>query len=212
MEIIVQNYTKVLKGSTVLNDISLRFVSGKVYGLKGHNGCGKTMLMRAICGLILPTKGYVSIDGKIIGKDISFPPSVGLLLEYPAFINNYTGFRNLKNIADIKKEISDLDIKNAISEVGLNPDDKRSFKKYSLGMKQKLGIACAIMESPDIIILDEPVNALDDAGKEIVRNILEKHKQRGALIIIACHDSEEMDYLADEIYMMSDGRVIDGQK
>ena len=167
MRVEIENYTKTIKGATVLSDISLNMESGKVYGLRGHNGCGKTMLMRAISGLILPTSGCVKIDGQAIGKDISFPPSIGLLIEYPAFINSYTGFKNLKMIADIQKKIGDDKIRDAIKKVGLDPDDKRTFKKYSLGMKQKLGIACAIMEEPDLIILDEPVNALDEAGKEL---------------------------------------------
>lgn len=212
MRVEIENYTKTIKGATVLSDISLNMESGKVYGLRGHNGCGKTMLMRAISGLILPTSGCVKIDGQAIGRIYHFPPSIGLLIEYPAFINSYTGFKNLKMIADIQKKIGDDKIRDAIKKVGLDPDDKRTFKKYSLGMKQKLGIACAIMEEPDLIILDEPVNALDEAGKEVVRTILQENKERGALIILACHDADELNYLSDEIYIMSEGKLIGRQE
>ncbi len=212
MKVEIESYTKIIKGATVLDNVSLTMESGKVYGLRGHNGCGKTMLMRAISGLILPTSGCVKIDGKIIGKDISFPDSIGLLIEYPAFINSYTGFKNLKMISDIQKKIGSEQIREAIQKVGLNPDDKRTFKKYSLGMKQKLGIACAIMENPELIILDEPVNALDEDGKKVVRTILQEHKQRGALIILACHDADELNYLSDEIYIMANGKIIEKQQ
>ncbi len=212
MKVEIESYTKIIKGATVLDNVSLTMESGKVYGLRGHNGCGKTMLMRAISGLILPTSGCVKIDGKIIGKDISFPDSIGLLIEYPAFINSYTGFKNLKMISDIQKKIGSEQIREAIQKVGLDPNDKRTFKKYSLGMKQKLGIACAIMENPELIILDEPVNALDEDGKKVVRTILQEHKQRGALIILACHDADELNYLSDEIYIMANGKIIEKQQ
>lgn len=207
MEIEVKNLTKDIKGVRVLDNINLSMKSGKVYGLRGHNGCGKTMLMRAISGLILPTSGCVVIDGKELGKDMSFPESIGMMIEYPAFVNGYTGFENLKMVASIKKKISDERIREVLSEVGLKPDDKRTFKKYSLGMKQRLGIACAIMESPKLVILDEPVNALDEDGVKTVRDILHKEKERGALVILACHDKDEMDCLADEIYVMAEGKL-----
>ena len=133
-----------------------------------------------------------------------FPPSIGILIENPSFISNYTGFENLKTLASIRERIDDNKIRQTLTEVGLEPDDKRTFKKYSLGMKQRLGIAAAIMEDPDIIIiLDEPINALDDSGTEQVRQILMKHKQRGALIIIACHDADELEFLSDEIIEIS---------
>ena len=167
MHITISEYTKRIKSVNVLSNINLELESGKVYGFKGVNGSGKTMLMRAVCGLILPTYGKVVIDGKELGKDISFPPSVGLLLENPAFVNGYTGFKNLSMIAALKGKIGDIDIKNALKKVGLDPEDGRTFKKYSLGMKQKLGIACAIMENPELIILDEPTNALDEKGVDM---------------------------------------------
>ena len=188
----VEHYCKTIKKVTILDDVTITFESGKVYGLKGKNGSGKTMLMRAISGLILPTSGAVYINDQQLGKEISFPPSIGMLLENPAFVNNYTGFKNLKVLASIQNRIDDDKIREAIEKVVLDPDDKRTFKKYSLGMKQRLGIAAAIMEEPDIVILDEPINALDEAGAMLIRDILSELKQKGSLIIIACHDTEEL--------------------
>lgn len=208
MYIELNNVSKKIKGVTVLDKISCRFESGKIYGLKGKNGSGKTMLMRAISGLIKIRDGEIKIDGKILGKDISFPESIGVLIENPAFIDSYTGMKNLKVLADIQKRIGESEIRDVLNEVGLDYDDKRTFRKYSLGMKQRLGIAAAIMENPDIIILDEPINALDESGAKLVRKILDKHKKRGAIIIIACHDSEELEILADEIYTISEGRML----
>lgn len=208
MYIEIKNVNKTIKKALILRDINLLFEGGKVYGLKGRNGSGKTMLMRAICGLITPESGTIDINGKILGKDISFPESIGVLIENPSFISNYTGFKNLKVLASIKGIITDDRIREALEEIGLNPDDKRTFKKYSLGMKQKLGIAAAIMEEPDIVILDEPINALDEASVVNVREILARQKQRGAVIIIACHDKSELEALSDEIIEISEGRIV----
>ena len=165
------------------------------------------MLMRAISGLILPTSGKVYINDKELGRQISFPPSIGILIENPSFISNYTGFKNLKILASIQNRISDDEIRDAIRKVGLDPDDKRTFKKYSLGMKQRLGIAAAIMERPDIVILDEPINALDEAGAGLIKGLLDELKANGSLIIIACHDTVELNYLSDEIYEIYDGEI-----
>ena len=205
MYIKITDVNKTIKKAPILRDINLEFTGGKVYGLRGKNGSGKTMLMRAICGLITPDSGIIDIDGKILGKDISFPESIGVLIENPSFIGNYTGLKNLKVLASIQNRAGDEEV---IHKVGLDPDDKRTYRKYSLGMKQKLGIAAAVMENPDIIILDEPINALDDVSVEKVHDILEEQKKRGAVIIIACHDKEELDQLSDEIIEISDGRII----
>lgn len=208
MYIKITDVNKTIKKAPILRDINLEFTGGKVYGLRGKNGSGKTMLMRAICGLITPDSGIIDINGNILGKDISFPESIGVLIENPAFIGNYTGFKNLKVLASIQNRIGDEQIRKALEDIGLDPDDKRTYRKYSLGMKQKLGIAAAVMENPDIIILDEPINALDDVSVEKVHDILEEQKKRGAVIIIACHDKEELDQLSDEIIEISDGRII----
>lgn len=203
----LEDYCKSFKSAEVLKNINLTIESGKVIGLKGKNGSGKTMLMRAISGLILPTSGKVYINDKELGRQISFPPSIGILIENPSFISNYTGFKNLKILASIQNRISDDEIRDAIRKVGLDPDDKRTFKKYSLGMKQRLGIAAAIMERPDIVILDEPINALDEAGAGLIKGLLDELKANGSLIIIACHDTEELNYLSDEIYEIYDGEI-----
>lgn len=203
----LEDYCKSFKSAEVLKNINLTLESGKVIGLKGKNGSGKTMLMRAISGLILPTSGKVYINDKELGRQISFPPSIGILIENPSFISNYTGFKNLKILASIQNRISDDEIRDAIRKVGLDPDDKRTFKKYSLGMKQRLGIAAAIMERLDIVILDEPINALDEAGAGLIKGLLDELKANGSLIIIACHDTEELNYLSDEIYEIYDGEI-----
>lgn len=203
----LEDYCKSFKSAEVLKNINLTLESGKVIGLKGKNGSGKTMLMRAISGLILSTSGKVYINDKELGRQISFPPSIGILIENPSFISNYTGFKNLKILASIQNRISDDEIRDAIRKVGLDPDDKRTFKKYSLGMKQRLGIAAAIMERPDIVILDEPINALDEAGAGLIKGLLDELKANGSLIIIACHDTEELNYLSDEIYEIYDGEI-----
>lgn len=203
----LEDYCKSFKSAEVLKNINLTLESGKVIGLKGKNGSGKTMLMRAISGLILPTSGKVYINDKELGRHILFPPSIGILIENPSFISNYTGFKNLKILASIQNRISDDEIRDAIRKVGLDPDDKRTFKKYSLGMKQRLGIAAAIMERPDIVILDEPINALDEAGAGLIKGLLDELKANGSLIIIACHDTEELNYLSDEIYEIYDGEI-----
>lgn len=207
MKIEVKDYTKVIKGATILDNVNVTFEAGKCYGLKGKNGSGKTMLMRAVCGLIHPTKGHVIIDGEVLGKDISFPRSVGVLIENPAFISNYTGLKNLELLASIKNTVGVDEIRETIEAVGLNPDDKRKYRKYSLGMKQKLGIAAAFMEKPDIIILDEPINAIDENGVIKVKKLIAQAKERGAVIITACHDAQELEELSDEIISISEGRI-----
>lgn len=209
MFIEITDLSKKIKGATILDHMNLYLEQGKVYGLRGKNGSGKTMLMRAICGLILPSEGTININGEFLGKDISFPRSIGALIENPSFISNYTGFKNLQIIASIQNKISDEQIEKAIETIGLDPHDKRKYRKYSLGMKQRLGIACAFMENPDIVILDEPINALDEKGVTLVRDILHQLRENGTLVIVACHDKEELEYLADEIYTIEDGKIID---
>lgn len=210
MKIEIKNYTKIIKGSTVLDNINVVFESGKIYGLKGKNGSGKTMLMRAISGLIRPSSGEVMIENEVLGRDISFPRSIGVLIENPAFLANETGFSNLRMLADLGEGMSNEDIEAVLSELGLDSKDKKSYKKYSLGMKQKLGIAAAVMEHPDIIILDEPINALDQDSVEVVKKIIIRERDRGAVIILACHDTEELEYLSDEIVCIQDGKIISG--
>ncbi|SEW43023.1 ABC transporter ATP-binding protein [[Clostridium] fimetarium] len=207
MYIEIINLTKKIRGNYILQNINLRFESGKIYGLKGKNGSGKTMLMRAICGLI-KAEGTIDINGRVLGKDISFPESVGVLIENPTFISNYTGVKNLQVLASIQKKIDKNKIYVTLQNVGLDPNDRRTYRKYSLGMKQRLGIAAAVMEEPELILLDEPINALDETGVELVRQILKQQKERGAIILVACHDAEELESLSDEIIVISEGKIV----
>lgn len=208
MEITIKDYNKKLRGNLILSDISATFSSGKIWGIVGTNGSGKTMLLRAIAGLILPDSGSITIDGKVLGDTLSFPENMGLLLEYPSFISSYSGFKNLKMIADINKKIDTERIRECMSRLGLNPDEKKAFRKYSLGMKQKLGIACAIMENPDLLILDEPFNALDEKSINIVKDIIREFKADNKLVIMTCHDSDNINSMADYIYEMYEGAII----
>jgi ABC-2 type transport system ATP-binding protein len=206
-KIVLENVTKVIRGNTVTDNVSVVFESGEIIGLKGVNGSGKTMLMRLIAGLILPTGGRILIDGEELGKDITFPRSIGILIENPAFLDSYSGFKNLQMLASIKGVVGDDDVRTAIERVRLDPDDKKKYRKYSLGMKQRLGIAAAVMERPDIVILDEPTNALDSDGVEVVKEILREEKKRGALVIISCHDFETLKSLSDRMYLIEAGRL-----
>lgn len=206
-EIVVNEVSKSIYGVPIINSVSMTLVSGNVYGFQGINGSGKTMLMRLICGLIYPTKGEIVIDGKRLGKEITFPQSVGLLLENPAFLDSYTGFENLEMLASIKNIITQEEIHEAITSMGLDPLDKRKYKKFSLGMKQRLGIAAAIMEKPDILILDEPTNSLDSSGVSLVKTIIAKERERGAIIILACHDLPVLQDVSDEIFLLEQGKI-----
>ena len=208
MNIKISHVSKIIKNNPVIKDISMELQSGAVYGFKGINGSGKTMLMRLISGLIRPSPGEISMNGKILGKDISFPNSIGVFLENPAFLDAYSGFNNLKLLASIKSVASDDDIRNTLLRVGLDPDSNKKYKKYSLGMKQRLGIAAAIMEKPEIVILDEPTNSLDEDGVDLVKHIVRNEKERGALVIVSCHDEEILKGMSDEVFLLEQGRLI----
>ncbi len=204
----LRNVTKTIKGVTVIDNINLTMQGGRVYGFQGKNGSGKTMLMRLICGLIKPTIGQVIINGEILGKDISFPRSVGVLIENPSFLSEYTAIKNLRLLNDLKEHLSDNELKRVLNDVGLDPEDKRKYRSFSLGMKQKLGIAAAVMGEPELVILDEPINAVDDAGVENIRRILDNLKKNGSLVIVACHDREELELISDEIIKIDAGRIV----
>ena len=203
----LKEVVKDIKGKRIIDHVTLHLESGKITGLKGVNGSGKTMLMRLISGLITPTSGSITINGKQLGKDVTFPESVGILIENPAFLDTYSGFDNLKMLASIQNRIGEEEIRAILAKVGLDPQDKKKYRKYSLGMKQRLGIAAAVMENPDIIILDEPTNALDSDGVEMLKGILHEHRERGALLLISCHDLATLKELSDEMYLMESGAL-----
>lgn len=206
--IILTDVTKQIKNTTILDNINLKFEGGKIYGICGRNGSGKTMLLRAISGLIKLSKGKVIINGEILYQDIDYPPSIGVLIENPEFWKNYTGYQVLKTLASIKNVVTEEEIIRALLRVGLEPKDNRTMKKYSLGMKQRLGIAQAIMENPDIILLDEPTNTLDASGVELVNLLVAEEAQRGAIIIIASHDADELSK-CHEIIRIENGKVVE---
>ena len=203
----LKEVVKDIKGKRIIDHVTLHLESGKITGLKGVNGSGKTMLMRLISGLITPTSGSITINGKQLGKDITFPESVGILIENPAFLDTYSGFDNLKMLASIQNRIGEEEIRSILAKVGLDPQDKKKYRKYSLGMKQRLGIAAAVMQNPEIIILDEPTNALDSDGVEMLKEILHEHRERGALLLISCHDLATLKELSDEMYLMESGAL-----
>lgn len=205
-EIIIENLSKTIKNNKILDNVNLTFENGHVYGLVGRNGSGKTMLLRAICGLIFPDSGKVIIDGKQLHKDISFPESCGIIIENTDLLPNFSAFDNLKMLSEIKNTANDNIIKSAIKSVGLDPDSKKKVKTFSLGMKQRLSIAQALFEDPDILLLDEPTNALDEDGVNDVRRILLEQKKKNKLIIIASHNKEDISLLSDTVISVSNGR------
>ena len=205
--ITVKNAAKHFKEAVVLNNISVSFEKGKVHGLIGRNGSGKTMLMKCICGIVPLTSGEITVSGKVIGKDIDIPKNVGVIIETPGFLPGYSGYSNLKFLAAINGKIGKEEIRNAIKSVGLNPDDKKKVGKYSLGMRQRLGLAQAIMENPDLLILDEPMNGLDKDGVKDMRQYLLDLKARGKTILIASHSAEDIDVLCDTVCEMDKGKM-----
>ena len=207
MKVEVKDYLKVIKGKTILDHVNYSFTGGKIYGLYGRNGSGKTMLMRAIAGLIYPTQGQILIDEKQLHKDISFPENTGIIIENMELMPQYDAYTNLKLLAKIKKQATDADIKEALEKVGLGNAGKKKVKAYSLGMKQKLSIAQAIFEKPQLLLLDEPTNALDEKSVEDVRSLLLELKEQGVTIIIASHNKEDIRYLADVVLEVDNGKI-----
>ncbi len=203
----IKDISKKIGEDYVLREINLSMDKGRIYGLQGKNGCGKSMLMRVICGLVLPTEGKVIIDGEELGKDISFPRSIGVLIEKPGFLDSYSGYQNLKMLASIQGRVEEEGILKTIQRVGLEDVMHKKYRKYSLGMKQKLGIAAAILERPDIVILDEPANALDEKSEEKLWKIVREEKERGALVIVSCHTSEILETVTDQIFRMDGGKM-----
>lgn len=209
MSVIVRDVSKRMGKNDVLRNVSIEVDPGTVVGLQGINGSGKTMLMRAVCGLIRPTEGEIIIDGQRLGADISFPPSLGMLIEAPSFLGYLSGYDNLELIAQIKGVATPEDIRSALRLVGLDADEKKKFRAYSLGMKQRLGIAAAIMEKPKLLVLDEPTNALDEAGVEMLKRVVAMAASTGREVLLSSHDGEVLEELADRVYCMRDGAVVE---
>ncbi len=201
----INNLSLKIGKNIILTNINVSFENGKIHGLIGRNGSGKTMLMKCICGFIKPTDGTVFVADKQIGKDCDFPESVGIIIETPGFIPYYSGFKNLKLLADLKRKIGRGQIKKVMEQVGLDPELKRHVKKYSLGMRQRLSLAQAIMEDPDLLILDEPMNGLDKDGVGDMRKYLLNLKEQGKTIIIASHSAEDIEILCDTVCEMDKG-------
>lgn len=204
----VDNVSLVLNKYQILDNVSISAKKGEAVGLVGGNGSGKTMLMKCICGFNTMFTGEITVNGKIIGKDVEFAPNTGFIIETPGFVPYMTGYENLKVLAGIKKIIDKNKIREFIEFVGLDPDNKKSVKKYSLGMRQRLGIAQALMENPDILILDEPFNGLDKAMTARMRDVLVEEKKKGKTIILASHNEHDINYICDRIYEIDGGKII----
>lgn len=203
--IVVENLSKSFKETQVLKNVSFKLKKGTMCGLIGLNGSGKTVLMKTICGFLLPDAGFVEVRGKKIGADCDFPENLGIIIETPSFSPFVSGFKNLKNLAAIRGKISDNGIYKAMEEVGLEPRDKKWVSKYSLGMRQRLGIAQAIMEGQDILILDEPMNGLDKEGMSDVRKLLLELKNQGKTILLASHNMQDVEALCDRVFEIEHG-------
>ena len=204
--ITVKNVNLTIGKTEILKNINTEFERGEIHGIIGRNGSGKTMLMKCICGLVRPA-GEVTVDGKRIGKDCDFPQNIGIIIEVPSFIGYYSGFKNLKLLADLNKKINAEQIRRAMKTVGLDPNLRRHVRKYSLGMRQRLGLAQAIMEDPDLLILDEPMNGLDKDGVTDMRQYLLDLKAKGKTILIASHSAEDIDVLCDTVCEMDKGAL-----
>lgn len=208
MQLTATDVTKVIKGKTVLSHINLSLNSGYVYGFVGPNASGKTMLFRVLSGLISATTGIVSLNGKILKKAFPVLPNLGILLENVSLYPELTGYENLDYLAKFNHKIDKAGIIEALQRVGLDPADKRKYGKYSLGMKQRLAIAQAVMERPDILMLDEPTNALDQDSVKLIRGLIESEKERGAIVLLASHNKEDIQLLCDHTFTMDGGAIV----
>lgn len=201
----ISHVTKRFGEDLVLKEVNLVLENGKVYGIIGNNGSGKTVLMKCICGFLTTTTGTIKVFGQQIGKDVDFPQRLGVIIETPGFLTNLTGSKNLEILADMRKQITRADVRLVLKKVGLNPDMKKPVAKYSLGMRQRLGNAQAIMENPQLLILDEPFNGLDKNGVTEIRKVLLDLKNKGKTILLASHNEDDIRILCDEVYEMDGG-------
>ena len=207
MKLTAQHVDKTIRSTPILQDVNLTLEGGTIYGFVGRNGSGKTMLFRALSGLMKLSGGTVSLDDRVLHRDFAVLPSLGIVLEHVGMYPNLTGVENLRYLAGLTGRAGASDIRTALERVGLDPDDKRTYRKYSLGMKQRLAIAQAIMEKPDVLMLDEPTNALDSEAVAQGREIITQEKERGALVLLASHNYEDICLLSDQVYRLASGRL-----
>ena len=201
----VQTVSKFFGDTQVLREVSREFEEGRVHGIVGNNGSGKTVLMKCICGFLPPTKGRILVRGKQVGRDMDFPDDTGIIIETPGFLPGLTGVKNLELLASLRRRVDRAGIRDTIRRVGLDPDSKKPVGKYSLGMRQRLGIAQAIMENPSILILDEPFNGLDKNGVADMRSVIKGLREQGKTIILASHNQMDIDELCDTVCEMDAG-------
>ena len=204
----VQNVVKRFRDQVVLKNVSISFEKGKIHGIVGRNGSGKTVLFKCICGLMHPEEGVILVNGKRVGRDVDMPEDIGAIIEAPGFLPNYSGYKNLCFLANIRRKIGKEEILNVLKTVGLDPESRKHVGKYSLGMRQRLGIAQAIMEDPEILILDEPMNGLDNAGVQDIRALLLGLKTQGKTILLASHNHEDIAALCDTVHEMDGGVLL----
>lgn len=204
----VQNVVKRFRDQVVLKNVSISFEKGKIHGIVGRNGSGKTVLFKCICGLMHPEEGVILVNGKRVGRDVDMPEDIGAIIEAPGFLPNYSGYKNLRFLANIRRKIGKEEILNVLKTVGLDPESRKHVGKYSLGMRQRLGIAQAIMEDPEILILDEPMNGLDNAGVQDIRALLLELKAQGKTILLASHNHEDIAVLCDTVHEMDGGVLL----
>ena len=204
----VQNVVKRFRDQVVLKNVSISFEKGKIHGIVGRNGSGKTVLFQCICGLMHPEEGVILVNGKRVGRDVDMPEGIGAIIEAPGFLPNYSGYKNLRFLANIRRKIGKEEILNVLKTVGLDPESRKHVGKYSLGMRQRLGIAQAIMEDPEILILDEPMNGLDNAGVQDIRALLLELKAQGKTILLASHNHEDIATLCDTVHEMDGGVLL----
>lgn len=205
--IVIDKLTKSFKGKTVLEDVNMQLQEGRIYGIVGDNGSGKTVLLKLICGFMKPDSGTVTVNGKVIGKDADFPENTGIIIEAPGFLPNYSGMKNLEYLASIRGKIGKEQIESVMKTVGLDPSSKLRVGKYSLGMKQRLGIAQAIMEDQQLLILDEPMNALDKDAVEEMRKLFLRFKASGKTMLIVSHNEGDISTLCDEVYEFDGAKI-----
>ena len=204
----VQNVVKRFRDQVVLKNVSISFEKGQMHGIVGRNGSGKTVLFKCICGLMHPEEGVILVNGKRVGRDVDMPEDIGAIIEAPGFLPNYSGYKNLRFLANIRRKIGKEEILNVLKTVGLDPESRKHVGKYSLGMRQRLGIAQAIMEDPEILILDEPMNGLDNAGVQDIRALLLELKAQGKTILLASHNHEDIAALCDTVHEMDGGVLL----